>query len=108
MILMRAEQSAGEISEIFGEFQFDLKLRVESSAALWGAAAERCMQKYALSADEVVDLIGPVEDPSIEDCLMMLTLPAEIPGCAMLDVSLDKLPSDQGFAALRKARGRAN
>ncbi|WP_277666064.1 hypothetical protein [Novosphingobium lindaniclasticum] len=41
-----------------------------------------------MSYEEVDELIGPIEDPSIADCLMVLALPDRIPGCTRLDVAL--------------------
>ncbi len=70
------------------EFEFTLKLRVECPTSLWRAAAMHCAEEAAHSPDEITDLIGPVEDPSIEDCLIALALPGRLPGCTMLNVLL--------------------
>lgn len=70
------------------EFEFTLKLRVECPTSLWRAAAIHCAEDAAQSPDEIANLIGPVEDPSIEDCLMALALPGRLPGCTMLNVWL--------------------
>lgn len=69
------------------EYWFSLRLRVDSPTQLWHAAALRCRQS-GMSQDEVEDLIGPVEDPSITDCLMLLALPERLPGCTRLDTAL--------------------
>lgn len=74
------------------QFEFRLKLRVENPAALWQAAARRCGSGIDPSfddIDDIVDLIGPPEDPSIADCLMVLALPDRIAGCTMTSVFLD-------------------
>jgi hypothetical protein len=70
------------------EFWFSLKLRVDSASQLWQAAALRCMSQSEMSYEEVDELIGPIDDPSIADCLMVLALPDRIPGCTRLDVAL--------------------
>lgn len=70
------------------EYWFSLKLRVDSASQLWQAAALRCLSQADLSQDEVEDLIGPADDPSIADCLMLLALPERLPGCARLDTAL--------------------
>lgn len=70
------------------EYWFSLRLRVDAPAQLWQAAALRCLSQSDLSQDEVEDLIGPIEDPSIADCLMLLALPERIPGCTRLDTAL--------------------
>lgn len=71
------------------DFLFALKVRVECPSTLWRAAASHCMRSMAVRAEDLADLIGPPEDPSIEDCLMALALPAQIPGCSLLDVDLE-------------------
>ncbi|HUD91818.1 hypothetical protein [Sphingobium sp.] len=71
------------------EFEFSLKLRVECPNALWKAAAHHCLHIFDYSNDDMIDLIGPAEDPSIEDCLMLLALPARMAGCAMLSTTMD-------------------
>ncbi|WP_395391282.1 hypothetical protein WBP07_12045 [Novosphingobium sp. BL-8A] len=74
------------------EYQFSLKLRVDSPGKLWQAAALRCMAQPGICEEDVIDMIGPSDDPSIADCLMVLALPEHLPGCTRLDVALD----DQG------------
>jgi hypothetical protein len=54
----------------------------------------RCLSQADLSADEVEDLIGPLEDPSIADCLMVLALPERLPGCTRLDTALQPVAPD--------------
>ena len=68
---------------------FALKVRVKCPSILWRAAASHCMRETAIRAEDLAELIGPSEDPSIEDCLMALALPAQIPGCSLLDVHLE-------------------
>lgn len=70
------------------EFEFRLKLRVECPTTLWHAAARRCGSSIDPSIDDIVDLIGPLEDPSIVDCLMALALPDRVAGCTMTNVFL--------------------
>ncbi|HSX53675.1 MAG TPA: hypothetical protein VLG14_00115 [Sphingomonas sp.] len=71
------------------EFEFRLKLRVECPTALWHAAARRCGSSIDPSIDDITDLIGPPEDPSIADCLMALALPDRLAGCTMMYAFLD-------------------
>jgi len=71
------------------EFEFRLKLRVECPATLWQAAARLCGGRIDPSIDDISELIGPPEDPSIADCLMALALPDRIAGCTLTNVFLD-------------------
>ncbi|WP_288804350.1 hypothetical protein [uncultured Novosphingobium sp.] len=70
------------------EYRFSLKLRVDSPNQLWNAAAARCRTLPGICEDDVSDMIGPVDDPSIMDCLMVLALPDQVPGCTRLDADL--------------------
>jgi hypothetical protein len=74
----------------FEEFEFTMKVRVDCLPALWRAAAERHMDANGGATEDLADLLGPVEDPSIENCLMMLALPQKIAGCTMIDASLER------------------
>ncbi|WP_179045961.1 hypothetical protein [Sphingobium lactosutens] len=79
------------------EFEFTLKLRVECPNTLWKAAAHHCMNIFDYSRDDIIDLIGPAEDPSIEDCLLMLALPARMAGCTMLSTAIDAAGAAKGI-----------
>lgn len=61
-----------------------LTLRVEDAAALWSAAAERGLAS-GMTLGDVLDTIGPREDPQIADCIAMLAAPQALPGCALDD-----------------------
>lgn len=60
-----------------------LTLSLEDAAALWSAAAATAMAAPGMTIDDVVDTIGPREDPSIEDCIAMLAQPGRFSGCAV-------------------------
>lgn len=82
------------------EFQFTLNLRVDCEGALWHAAAKHCSLSSAMPVDDIIDLIGPAEDPSIEECLLVLALPSRVAGCEMLDVRLDPCLGGYGRPAV--------
>lgn len=65
------------------EFQVTLTLSVRDATALWLAAAKRGLLSQGATLDDVVDVIGPREDPSIEDCIAMLVAPGAVPGCTL-------------------------
>ncbi|MBT0670523.1 hypothetical protein HT136_19330 [Novosphingobium profundi] len=82
------------------EFKFSLRLKVEQPRLLWQSAARVCLEDPTLSDEDLEDLIGPREDPSIDDCLMILALSQPFPGCSRLDASLDDLaPAMRSLAA---------
>ena len=64
-------------------FMVTLTLTVEDVKALWSAAADRALAAPGMTIADVLDTIGPREDPAIAECLSMLTAPTRIPGCAL-------------------------
>jgi hypothetical protein len=74
-------------------FTVTLTLNVEDARALWGAAAEKAMRAPGTTLADVLDTIGPREDPSIADCIAMLAAPAAIAGCALEDFSVEADPA---------------
>lgn len=71
------------------EFEFTLKIRVDCHAKLRGAAVQRCGPGVDADSEEIVELFGPAEDPSLRECLLALALPESMAGCTMLQVSVD-------------------
>ena len=87
----------GYVSEASGSFTVSLSLTVEDARALWSAAADRALAAPGMTLADVLDTIGPREDPSIADCIAMLTSPGAIAGCAVesfdiLEKDADLLP----------------
>src|SRR3954468_12261210 len=74
-------------------FTVTLKLEVEDAGALWSAAAEKALQAPGTTLEDVLDTLGPREDPSIADCLAMLTAPDALAGCALDDFSVRTAPA---------------
>lgn len=75
-------------------FMVTLTLTVEDAKALWSAAADRALAAPGMTIADVLDTIGPREDPAIAECISMLTAPAAIPGCALeaFEVRADPVP----------------
>jgi hypothetical protein len=75
-------------------FMVTLTLTVEDVRALWSAAADRALASPGMTIADVLDTIGPREDPSIAECISMLTTPAGIAGCALesFEVREEPLP----------------
>ena len=69
-------------------FTVTLTLNVEDAQALWSAAADKALQAGMALAD-VLDTIGPREDPAIADCIAMLTAPAAVAGCVLDDFEVE-------------------
>ena len=69
-------------------YRVTLTLTVEDARALWSAAAARAMQAPGMTLEDVLDTLGPREDPSISDCIAMLTAPSAIAGCALEDYGI--------------------
>lgn len=86
-------RNVGSASGTKAAFTATLTLTVEDARALWTAAAEKAMQAPGMTLSDVLDTLGPREDPSIADCIAMLTVPAGIAGCALDDFSVDVAPA---------------
>jgi hypothetical protein len=68
-----------------------LKFSIADPASLWHAAAKR-LQRNGLALDDVIDTIGSVDDPSIDDCLTTLMFPMQIDGCDLIEFSARSRP----------------
>ncbi|WP_380874008.1 hypothetical protein [Sphingomonas sp. DBB INV C78] len=77
---------------------------MDDVTALWNAAARRCAETPGLTLADIEDMIGPREDPSVEDCLTMLTLPSSIAGCHMVDFGLRPLTSIDTVTSIAERR----
>jgi hypothetical protein len=60
-------------------------LTARDTDALWNAAALRGMSAAGSRLIDVIDVIGPREDPSILECVAMLAQPGLMPGCDLED-----------------------
>lgn len=72
------------------EYRINLTLSVSDPQALWTAAAARLLAAPDMTLDDVLDVIGPREDPSINDCIAMLAKPIAMAGCEMDDFWIDR------------------
>lgn len=68
-------------SEASRSFTVSLTLTVDDARALWSAAADRALAAPGMTLADVLDTIGPREDPAIAECIAMLAGPAKIAGC---------------------------
>ena len=81
-------------------YRIELSLNVTDAAALWRAAFDKGLSSLAASRDDLVEMIGPIEDPDLGACLTLLTLPSAIPGCALEDFDLvERRPASEPAAA---------
>lgn len=60
-----------------------LTFSVSDREKLWDAAAERGLASPGMEIEDIIDVIGPREDPSLVECLAMLVQPAPTPGCLL-------------------------
>lgn len=71
------------------EVRVSFTLSVKDATALWHAAAARAIAMSGTELDDVIEMLGPREDPSIADCVAMLTVPSAIRGCDLEDFQID-------------------
>ncbi|QIG79681.1 hypothetical protein [Stakelama tenebrarum] len=85
---LRSLRTVSENNAETTEYRITVTLDVVDVQALWNAAAERALQAPGMTLADVLDTIGPREDPSIADCLAMLAVPTAIPGCTLDDARI--------------------
>ena len=73
-----------------GVFDVVLTVTVPDPASLWRAAARR-LEGSGLDPEDVDETIGSIDDPSIDDCLATLMLPAAPDGCVLADVQVERV-----------------
>ena len=71
---------AGSAAE---QIRVALTFSVSDSQKLWDAAAERGLASPGMALEDLIDVLGPREDPSIAECLALLVQPAPTPGCLL-------------------------
>lgn len=66
-----------------------LGLSVHDREALWDAAAAKGLLAPGMRLSDVIDVIGPREDPAIVECIAMLAQPPSMPGCEFQSFDLE-------------------
>ena len=62
-------------------YQLTFTLAVTDPSALWAAAAALAMNSPNMTMDDVIETIGPIDAPQVEDCLALLIQPERFGGC---------------------------
>lgn len=70
-------------------YRISIAVDVTNVRALWNAALSRGLMAPDATFEDVVDTIGPCEDPIIADCLAMLAMPIDLHGCAIEEFAID-------------------
>jgi hypothetical protein len=73
----------GRTSAKSGLFIVTIALTVDDAQTLWDAAADLARAAPGMTTADVLDTIGPREDPALINCISMLTAPRGIGGCAL-------------------------
>ncbi len=94
-VVLGKDRAAYASSQPQPEFRVSLTLSISDTRALWTAAAARLLAVAGTTMDEVIEVIGPSEDPSPRDCLAALTKPDVLPGCVLDDFWIDGLPESR-------------
>jgi hypothetical protein len=71
------------------EYRINLTLAVTDPQSLWAAAAAKLLVAPEMTLDDVLDVIGPREDPSIGDCIAAMVQPVAVAGCVIEDYGID-------------------
>jgi hypothetical protein len=60
------------------------------------------LQADATTLEDVIDVIGPEEDPSIAECVTALTVPTFVAGCTLADFEIAHTDNERRQAAAVK------
>lgn len=71
------------------EFHVKIALSVRDIGLLWRMAAAHALTISGLEQEDIEEVIGPLDDPSIAECLAMLLVPQPTAGCVMTDFSVE-------------------
>lgn len=85
--LTLAECPAADSGRDFGDtpetVQVTLAFSIHDREALWEAAAKKGLAAPGMRLADVIDVIGPREDPALAECVAMLAPPASMAGCTL-------------------------
>lgn len=71
------------------DFRLTLQIAVRDVDQLWRMAAARALAATELDQDAVEEVIGPMDDPQVADCLAMLLVPSPVAGCVMKAITVE-------------------
>lgn len=80
-----------------GQWSIALWLRVDDPTTLWRAAADSAMAAPDMTLDDVIDTIGPSDDPEIASCLAMLLDCGRFAGCEFEGLVCRAAPDKNGI-----------
>jgi hypothetical protein len=90
---------AGASTPARSTFRIELSLSVADASALWNAALDKGLAAPAATREDLIEVIGPSQDPDLAACLAMLTAPAAIAGCRLEDFEVVEIPAAHAQAA---------
>lgn len=82
-------------------FRITLTMDIVDAQALWAAAFAEGISAPGATLHDVIETIGPREDPVLADCLAMLLHPSTPAGCAIERCRIDILDDVVGRDSLR-------
>lgn len=70
--------------------QYEVKLRfsVQDLGLLWRMAAAHMLSLGDYTGEDVVEMLGPMEDPSVADCIAIMAGPPDLAGCCCEEFSV--------------------
>lgn len=83
-MLSRCEGHKDAASPMDGDrarFELSIRVTIDDPGLLWRAAAAAALSRSGCDDSDLEELLGPIEDPDIADCLTMLLGPRALSGC---------------------------
>ena len=85
-----------------GRYEVSMRLSVRDAGLLWRMAAVHALSQGTLTEEDVIEMFGPMEDPSLADCIAMLVGPGDLAGCCFEEFSVK--PAEPAVRHTGKAR----
>ena len=75
-------------------FRVGMDIHIDNPVSLWSLASERLMADAGMTEDDLLDTLGPREDPDLASCLTLLLDPARWPGCTVQRLTCEAVRFD--------------
>lgn len=70
------------------DYNLTLSLCVRDRQQLWRMALARALEYENLDQDDIEEMIGPIEDPQLADCLTLLLMPQHVAGTVITGIAI--------------------
>jgi len=69
----------GEMQATMPSFRITIDVDVDDPGSLWALASSRLIAHPGMTGDDLLETLGPREDPDLASCLTLLIEPGHLP-----------------------------